>query len=240
MTDQKDHLAELKKAAEGGNAEAQGQLGTILAMGEGVEQDLPEAHRWLNMAAEGGDLTAMFNLGIMYEKGLGAEADLGQACLWFWLAAEAGDTGAKMKLGTMIIMGQGFAPDSPAVQAIEASADKGIPYAQSFLGKLYLDGVGLEQNDAEAEKWFARAAEQGDESGIFNIGEMIALGHNVDITDDTVAKWFYDLAGSFLMKRDVVKAFDCLVSIKRIDPDHFLAKRLEDEIERENESQQST
>ncbi len=142
-----------------------------------------------------------------------------------------------MKLGTMLIKGLGFAPNSPVTQAIEAAADKGILYAQSFLAKLYLDGVGMEQSDTEAEKWFTLAAEQGDESAIFNIGEMIAEGRDVTIPEDTVAQWFYDLGLQFIAQGNLVRAFDCLVSIKRFDPDNFLAQRLDDEIETETQNQ---
>jgi len=50
-----------------------------------------------------------------------------------------------------------------------------------------------------------------------------------------VIYWFFGLGRSYLITGDMVKAFDCLVSIKRIDPGNFLAQRLEDEIEKTNQ-----
>jgi TPR repeat protein len=236
MMDEKLKVIEaLRQAAQAGDTHAQVVLGTMLASGEGDLQDSEEALSWLRRAADLGDATAMFNLGIIYEKGLGTSQDTGEAALWFWQAAEQGDTGAKIKLGTMLIKGQDFSRGSPVVQAIEASAERGHPYAQSFLARLHLDGIGVNQDDLTAEKWFRLAAEQGDESAIFNLGEMMVEGHTMETSEDEIAHWFFGLGRTCLLTGDLVKAFDCLVSIKRLNPGHFLAQRLEDEIEKVNQ-----
>jgi TPR repeat protein len=120
MSEINQRIEELKKAAEGGDPEAQAQWGLLLATGEHVPLDIEEALIWLRRAAQQGEITAMFNLGIILEKGLGFEPDPDEAALWYWQAAELGDTQARMKLGTMLIKGIGFTPDSQAVQAIEA------------------------------------------------------------------------------------------------------------------------
>jgi len=237
MTDINEHIRELKKAAEKGDAEAQAQWGLLLATGDNVPQDVKEALSWLRRAAQQGEVTAMFNLGIILEKGLGCEADPDEAALWYWQTAELGDTQAKMKLGTMLIKGQGFTQGSPVIQAIEASAEKGHPYAQSFYAKLHLDGVGIEPNYEVAEKWFRLSAAQGDESAIFNLGEMMADGMTVMTSEEELSQWFFDQGMKYLQIGDLVKAFDCLACIKRIGPNSFLAQRLEDDIERANQQQ---
>ena len=88
-----------------------------------------------------------------------------------------------------------------------------------------------------AEKWFRLAAAQGDESAIFNLGEMMADGMTVLTPEEELTQWFFDLGMKLLQAGDLVKAFDCLVGIKRIDPESFVAKRLEDDIDRANEQQ---
>ena len=237
MSDIKEHIEELKKAAEAGDPEAQSQWGLLLATGDSVPQDIAEGLAWLRRAAEQGELTAMFNLGVILENGLDCEPDPDEAALWYWQAAELGDTQAKMKLGTMLLRGTGFSPGSPAVAAIEASAERGLPYAQSFYAKLHLDGIGVEQSNETAEKWFRIAAARGDESAIFNLGEMMAVSMTVLTPEEELCQWFFELGMKNLQARDIVKAFDCLVGIKRIDPESFLAQRLEDDIERANQEQ---
>lgn len=236
MDDNKKEMEKLRKAAEAGDVEAQAALGTALVSGAGGVNGMEEAQSWLRRAADAGDTNAMFNLGILHEKGLGIPADNGEAALWFWQAAEKGDAGARMKLGTMLIKGQGFSPGSPVVGAIEASAEAGNPYAMSFLAKLHLDGTGVIQDDTAAEGLFRLAARRGNESAVYNLGEMMVEGRTEETSEDEIAEWFFGLARSTLEKGDIVKAFDCLVSIRRIDPDNFLAQRLEEEIEKANES----
>ena len=237
MSEFGERIAELKKAAENGDAEAQSQWGLLLATGDHVPQDVEEALSWLRKAAQQGEVTAMFNLGIILEKGLGCEASPEEAALWYWQAAEIGDTQAKMKLGTMLIKGLGFSPGSPVIRAVEASAERGHPYAQSFYAKLHLDGVGVKPDSEVAEKWFRLSAAQGDESAIFNLGEMMAEGITVLTPEEELSQWFFDLGMKYLKSGDLVKAFDCLVGIKRIDPESFLSQRLEDDIERANQQQ---
>jgi len=44
-------LAKLTKAAEAGNADAQGRLALRYALGRGVPQDFVQAHKWFTIAA---------------------------------------------------------------------------------------------------------------------------------------------------------------------------------------------
>ena len=242
MSDTVDPISvdEIRKAAEEGDSDAQGQLGIMLATGQGMEADPEEAVAWLTRAADQENITAIFNLGILYEKGIGVSQDENEAAFWFWQAAEKEDVGARMKLGTMLIKGKGFMEGSRTVQAITASAESGFPYAQAFLGKLYLEGAGLAQNDPSAEKWLRKAAEQGDESGMFNLVEMLLEGRTSSTSEDETAQWFFDLGQRMIALNNMVKAFDCLVSIKRMNPDNFLAKRLEEDLGRAAESQQGS
>ena len=235
MDERVREMEALRQAAENGDVGAQTALGTMLASGEGGPHDPGEAVDWLLRAAREGDTTAMFNLGVVYKKGLGTHQNQDEAALWFWQAAEKGDKGSRMKLGTMLIKGQGFSQGSPAIKAIEASADQGNPYAQSFYARLYLDGAGVDQDDASAERWFRLAADQGEESAIFNLGEMMVEGRTMETSEDEIGNRFFELGRAYLSEGNLVKAFDCLVSIKRVDPHHFLAQRLEDEIERANQ-----
>lgn len=237
MSEIKEHINELKSAAEAGDRDAQAQWGLLLATGDGVEQNVEDGLAWMRRAGQQGEITAMFNLGVILDNGLDCEPDMDEAALWFWQAAELGDTQARMKLGTMLIKGRGFSAESPVISAIEASAERGLPYAQSFLAKLYLDGSGVEPDSETAEKWFRQAAVKRDESAIFNLGEMMALGQTVLTPEEELCQWFFDLGMQQLQRGDIVKAFDCLVGIKRIAPESFLAQRLESDIDKENQSQ---
>ncbi len=231
-----EEIKKLRQAAEAGQPEAMAVWGAALAAGEGVAQDLGEARRFLLGAAEAGNPDAMFNLGVLFQKGLGTPVDHQEAALWFWQAAEKGDSGARVRLGTMLLRGQGFPAGSPVLASVEASAEGGLPYAQAFLGKLYLDGVGVAQDDNVAERWFRRAAEHGEEGAAFNLLEMMVEGRTRETSEEELAGWFFSLGMVQVRQGNLVRAFDCLVSIKRIDPKHFLAQRLESEIEQANKS----
>jgi uncharacterized protein len=46
----------------------------------------------------------------------------------------------------------------------------------SSMGLMYAEGQGVPEDDAEAVKWYRKAAEQGLAEAQFNLGEMYAYG----------------------------------------------------------------
>ena len=78
------------RAAEGGNIQAQYNLGLCYYTGTGVTVDYSVAVKNFTQAAEGGNCEAQFYLGLCYFKGTGVTIDFCQAKKWLSLAAEAG------------------------------------------------------------------------------------------------------------------------------------------------------
>jgi uncharacterized protein len=69
-------------------------------------------------------------------------------------------------------------------------AESGNAGAQYLLGSLYLEGHGVEHNDAIAFMWFQRAANQGDAAAQYNVGASYAEGTGVQKSVVDAAKWF--------------------------------------------------
>jgi TPR repeat protein len=67
--------------------------------------------------------------------------------------------------------------------------------AQFNLGVAYGYGEGVAQNDAEAVKWFRKAAEQGDAGAQFNLGMMYYDGEGVARNYVEAYVWFSLAAG---------------------------------------------
>ena len=61
-----DSLSALKAKAEGGDAQAQADLGVMYANGRGVPKDYTEARKWYRKAADQGHAEAQYKLGLMY------------------------------------------------------------------------------------------------------------------------------------------------------------------------------
>ena len=60
--------------------------------------------------------------------------------------------------------------------AFREAAVRGHREAQFELGKLYVGGLGVARDDAEAAGWFRRAAEQGHPGAQFKLGTRYAAG----------------------------------------------------------------
>lgn len=61
--------------------------------------------------------------------------------------------------------------------------------ARLNLGIAYITGVGVEQDDARAAAWFARAAGQGFDTARYNLGLCYETGRGVEQDVDEAIEW---------------------------------------------------
>ena len=147
-------------AADQGQAEAQLNLGTSYANGEGVSQDdYAQAAVLCREVAEQGYPKAQLMLGELYDSGDGVPQDYTQAALWYRKAAEQGNASAQYLLGLLYYRGRGVPRDYPQAAAwyLKAS-EQGDAEAQVSLGFLYALGQGVPQDYAEAHFWYELGA----------------------------------------------------------------------------------
>ena len=153
--------------------------------GEGVPRDDAEAIEWFLKAARQDEAGAQCILGLMYEEGKGTRQDAAEAVMWYRRAARQGD--------------------EEALNNLTAMCNRGNSIAQFNLGLMYEEGEGVLQDEAEAAKWYRRAAEQEHEDALnrlmemcergiavaqFNLGGMYQDGEGVPQDDEEAAKWY--------------------------------------------------
>jgi TPR repeat protein len=176
-------LMVIRLTATLGLAAAQVQLGLRYGAGEGVPQDDAESARWLRRAAEQGDCAAQTLLGPIYLDGRGVPQDGPEAVRWLRRAAA-----------------QGAASDGRTawgwVSRARLVRERTGLSAQLMLGHVYEAGYpGVEQDDAEAVRWYRLAAEHGLGEAQFNLGFMYQDGRGVP-QDDVQAYMWTSLAAS--------------------------------------------
>ena len=76
-----------RQLAEGGDGDAQCELGRMYLSGNGVPQDYIQSTAWFRKAAEQGNVKGLLFLGGSYYEGRGVAKDYVQAHKWFSLAA---------------------------------------------------------------------------------------------------------------------------------------------------------
>jgi len=171
-------------AADQGLQEAQARLAAFYAEGKGVTQDIEEAVRLyyeaalqgnsesqgaLRAIADQGIASAQYLVGLMFHTGVGSSRGSSMAAQYYNRAAQQGHAEAYEGLRTL---GEHWTR------------------AQFFLGSLNDLGEGIEQNYAEALRWYRLAADQGDEESQYRIGMMYAEGRGVEQDLSEAAKWF--------------------------------------------------
>ena len=100
----------------------------------------------------------MYNLALCFADNDGVVEDETLAFEWFKRAAENGHVGAMNNVG-LILSDQGDDElETVGFEWVKQAAEKGHVGAMYNLGTFYVEGVGVEKSNAEAFKWFKRAA----------------------------------------------------------------------------------
>ena len=179
------------RAADGGHATAQHNLGLMYEKGRGVEQDDTEAARWFRLSADQGNASAQYCLGVMHRNGRGVEQDDTEAVRRWRLSADRGKTSAQHNLGVMYVCGSGVEQDdTEAVRWFRLSADQGDASAQYCLGVMHRNGRGVERDDTEAIRWFRLSAGQCNALAQFALGWMYESGRGVDEDKAEAVRWY--------------------------------------------------
>jgi TPR repeat protein len=71
-------------------------------------------------------------------------------------------------------------------------AKSGDVDAQTMLGEMYLDGIGVEQNNKKAFYWIYKAAHSSDKEAKYLLGFMYENGIEVDRDLSLAVKWYED------------------------------------------------
>ena len=199
-----------RKAASNGDSEAQCILGRMYQQGEGVGQDYAQAVRWYQKSAEQGNSEAEYTLGSMYQQGEGVRQDESLAVKWYETAAGHGNTDAKcdlgriqLRLGSMYDTGSEDASDwvqaglicaykidgteqdyDKAAEWYSKSAAQGNPTSLYYLGEMYEEGHGLEQDYGQAMASYKEAAEKGKDIvhsfAVHRMGWLYYCGHGAE------------------------------------------------------------
>ncbi|KAJ1906642.1 hypothetical protein LPJ81_001241 [Coemansia sp. IMI 209127] len=178
----------LKRAAENATPECPHGLHELALCHEtddipGILQDLSYSRELYIKAGKLGYLPSQVRLGQAYEYGtLGCPIDARKSIGWYTRAAEKNDADAELALSGWYLTGADpFLPqnDVEAYLWARRAADRGLAKAEYAVGYYYECGIGVTQPDVkEAQKWYAKAAQQQNRRALSRLKELRKMGVN--------------------------------------------------------------
>jgi len=99
-----------------------------------------------------------------------------------------------LMIGMVALVGCGKKTAEQAFAEQKAKAEAGDAVAQSYLGQMYRQGLGVEQDFKEGFKWHQKAAGQGLVSDQYNLGYMYDTGQGVEQDFKEAVKWYQKAA----------------------------------------------
>lgn len=192
--DEKVAFTWMDKSAAQGNLDAITSMGFFHAQGIGVEQSETKAVEWFRAGAEKGSATCKLNLGLLLRQGKTIQTSSDESLRLMHEAAEAGSVVAQSYLGQLYYIGDRFLkPDYAKAKpyALKA-AEAGDPAAQNIMGILSRDGIGPSaegQDQAQAEEWFRKAAEQNEVKAQANLAHLMGVASTTSTNRSEALMW---------------------------------------------------
>lgn len=182
------------KLVESGNAFAAQLLADYYYDGRYFAQDRQEALKWYLKAAEMGSTTAMLKLAGFYRTGELVEQDADQALAWQTKAAVIFEPHAQYSLAEYYLRSFYGGINEKLAQHWQ-SLSQGLDgfEAMHILGALHAGEMQIEQDTAEALKWYVKAAENGNEKSVEFLGNFYSgAGKEYGVEPDyaEAAKWY--------------------------------------------------
>ncbi len=171
-------------SAARGNSWAENAAGSYYVNGTGVVKgDETHAQRLFQQAADQDNPLGMGNLATIYQQ----NGQYDQAFTWLQKATLLGAPNAPCQLAFLYANGLGVTQDyTKAMEWCQSAADQGDPFAQSYVGWIYL----MEENYAEAFTWLEKAALQGDADAQSNLGYLYEYGYAVTQDYTKAMEWY--------------------------------------------------
>lgn len=157
-----DFQAMVRELAEGGDAEAQCEMGDLCANGFcGGKKDDFKAAKWYRLAVAQDNTMAMGKLGVLLEKGRGGKRDSKKATELFLRAGSNPElTSVHRLLGMMFYCGHRVRKDySKAMQWFSIAAEKGDALSRFCMGEIESSGLNGKANPEKAAEYFRRACD---------------------------------------------------------------------------------
>jgi TPR repeat protein len=167
-----------RKAADGGFAEAQYNIGLLYERGLGVAKDLEQAKGWYQKAADRGD--AFANAALQRLQSLQNPSE--QTASPNSASAATPPQGDPVALR---VVGDGYLYSKDYLHAMESyrkAADQGYAPAQADIGVLYENGWGVAKDIDQARVWYQKAADQAYEPAKTALGRLQANAATTAIT----------------------------------------------------------
>ncbi len=188
-------VARYRKAAEQGDATAQKELGLLYYHGQCVPKNHAEAAIWFSKAAVQGLASAQYNLGFLFRNGYGVYKHYITAYLWYSLAAAQENASAKRELTALESeMTRLQIAQAQRVSLAWTTAERGDAEAQFIRGTVYSRGFAVQQDYAEAARWFRKSAEQGYAVAQNALGLAYYHGKGVPQDCSEALQWFQKAA----------------------------------------------
>ncbi|NOT07792.1 MAG: sel1 repeat family protein, partial [Gemmatimonadales bacterium] len=145
------------------------------------------------------DVVANRNLGLLYASGRGVTQDERLATTHLVFAADEADTIAALEMARRYETGKGTAVDQrKASGKYLLAANLGVQEAYPILAQRFADGLGVTKNEAEAAKWWARAAvpPMSHLPSMTRLGAAYMNGRGVKKNEDTGREWYVKAANA--------------------------------------------
>jgi TPR repeat protein len=181
-----------------GDTDAMITLGYAYFAGQGLKRDVDCTIQLWQIAANAGNVGAMYALGSSYYGVVNFPTNYRLALEWSEKAAAGGKRHAAFLVAEIYDAGKGTEPDPNLAREWYERVwnwpgtpkdDHLAGLVTEALGRLYLNGRGVPQDDALAVQWWQRSADAGNRAAMGELARMYREGRGVKKSEQLAQFW---------------------------------------------------
>jgi TPR repeat protein len=164
---------------------------------------------WWMKSANQGNTRAQFNIGLAYAKGDGVKKKFSEAIRWFRKSLQKDKTPHE--------------DTDKFYENLMRLAKLGDPVAQYKIGHAFENGLWFPKNEAEAFKWYLKAAEQNNLESECSLGFVYLLGIGTEVNPSEAIKWWTKSAmqGDWLAQLSLGLLYSEGMEVKKNDAEAY-------------------
>ncbi|MCF8262475.1 MAG: sel1 repeat family protein [Melioribacteraceae bacterium] len=162
----------LKSEVDNNNPDAMYVWAGLVGLGFDYRIAGDQAFDLLEQAAKLNHVDAIIELGLTYYSGTLVEQNKEKAFEYWKRAAELGSTEAKVRIAFAEILEEKKYNYKSNIAELSEAAEKGSVLAQTAMGYVYENGVGVKQHKATAATYYRRASNRGNETAFNSLKNL--------------------------------------------------------------------
>ncbi|MBX3008879.1 MAG: sel1 repeat family protein [Melioribacteraceae bacterium] len=162
----------LQKGVKDNFSEAKFIYSALAALGFNNQITSEQALALLQSAAKANHIPSLIEMGLLHSLGTIVPKDKNKAIEYWTIAKDLGSREANIRMALLSLTDSSVQKSENEINTLIQLANEGAVLAQTALGYCFENGIGVNENKAQAVKYYRNAAQRGNQTAFYSLKKI--------------------------------------------------------------------